>query len=182
VGTAAPSGNPQTLLSAADYISMVLKPAVDYATSKKLYVIIDFHQIDNVTTGTNNSSAAAVSFWGYVAPVFSTYPNVIYEAFNEPIDSTLNGWDTAFQTAAQSWVNAIRGTTSQPVAPNNLIVVGSPSWSQHPEGAITYPLTGEIWFSPRTSIRATTGQRECVPGQHHDSHRSSPGVHVRMGI
>jgi hypothetical protein len=137
VGTPAPSGTTVTLLSATDYINNVLKPAVDYATSKNLYVIIDFHQIDDVTSGTNGSSAAAVTFWTTVAPVFSSYSNVIYEAFNEPIDYTLNGWNTAFQTAAQSWVTAIRAG-----APNNLIIVGSPSWSQHPEGAIAYPLTG----------------------------------------
>jgi aryl-phospho-beta-D-glucosidase BglC (GH1 family) len=136
VGTPAPATHTVTLLSATDYINNVLKPAVDYATSKNLYVIIDFHQIDNVTSGTNNSSAAAVTFWTTVAPVFSSYSNVIYEAFNEPIDSK-TGWNAAFQTAAQSWVTAIRSG-----APNNLIVVGSPSWSQHPEGALTLPLTG----------------------------------------
>jgi endoglucanase len=139
VGPAAPAGTKQTILSSADYISTVLKPAVDYATSKNLYAIIDFHQTDNVTTG--ESSADAVAFWTAVAPVFASYTNVLYEAFNEPIDS-MTGWNTAFQTAAQSWINTIRGTTSQPVAPNNLIIVGSPSWSQHPEGALTLPLTG----------------------------------------
>jgi hypothetical protein len=90
-----------------------------------------------VTSGSNNSSAAAVTFWNTVAPVFSSYSNVLFEAFNEPIDSALNGWNTAFQSAAQSWVTAIRSG-----APNNIIVVGSPTWSQHPEGALTYPLTG----------------------------------------
>ena len=42
---------------AADYDSKVLKPAVDYATSKGLYVIIDDHQIDNATTGTSAADA-----------------------------------------------------------------------------------------------------------------------------
>jgi endoglucanase len=138
VGTPAPAGTTVKLLSATDYINNVLKPAVDYATSRNLYVIIDFHQIDNVVTGTNTSSADAVSFWTQVAPVFKTYPNVIYEAFNEPIDASLNGWTAAFQAAAQSWVTAIRVTAGAP----NIIIVGSPTWSQHPEGAVTYPLTG----------------------------------------
>src|SRR5579863_9866530 len=71
VGTPAPTGTMVTLLGATDYINNVLKPAVDYATSKSLYVIIDFHQIDDVTTGTNNSSAAAVTFWTTVAPDFA---------------------------------------------------------------------------------------------------------------
>jgi len=55
------SCTPTTPLTAADYYTLVLKPAVDYATSKNLYVIIDFHQIDNATTGT--SAADATTFW-----------------------------------------------------------------------------------------------------------------------
>jgi hypothetical protein len=129
-------------LSAADYIAQVLKPAVDYATSKNLYAIVDYHQIDNVTSGT--SSADAVTFWTTVAPVFASYPNVVYEAFNEPIDTksnagitTAGAWTPAFVTAAQSWITAIRGG-----APDNVIIVGSPSWSQYPDGAMAAALTG----------------------------------------
>jgi aryl-phospho-beta-D-glucosidase BglC (GH1 family) len=83
----------------------VLKPAVDYATSKNLYVVVDYHQIDDTTTGT--SSADAVTFWKQMAPVFSAYSNVIYEAFNEPIDASGGGWTAAFQTQAQMWVDTI---------------------------------------------------------------------------
>lgn len=131
-----------TQLSASDYIAQVLKPAVDYATSKNLYAIVDFHQIDNVTTGT--SSADAVTFWTTVAPVFANYSNVLYEAFNEPIDTmgdagltTAGEWTSAFTAAAQSWITTIRAG-----APNNVIIVGSPSWSQYPDGALTAGLTG----------------------------------------
>lgn len=141
VGAAAP-GDAGMQLSATDYIAQVLKPAVDYATSKNLYAIVDFHQIDNVTTG--SSSADAVTFWTTVAPVFANYSNVVYEAFNEPIDTTNDGgitaageWTPAFTAAAQSWITAIRAG-----APNNVIIVGSPSWSQYPDGALTAGLTG----------------------------------------
>jgi endoglucanase len=71
-------------LSAADCVSRVLTPAVDYATSKNLYVIIDFHQIDVITTGT--SAADARTFWTDIAPRCANYPNVIYEPFNEPTE------------------------------------------------------------------------------------------------
>ncbi|HMF45005.1 MAG TPA: hypothetical protein VKQ32_30250, partial [Polyangia bacterium] len=51
VGTG-PTANctPMTPMSAADYVAKVLKPAIDYARSKNLYVIIDWHQIDNAVT------------------------------------------------------------------------------------------------------------------------------------
>jgi hypothetical protein len=144
VGPASPRGGAMAL-SASDYIAQVLQPAVDYATSKNLYAIVDYHQIDNVTTGT--SSADAVTFWTTVSPVFANYPNVIYEAFNEPMDTqtdagttgitSAGAWTSDFTTAAQSWITAIRGG-----APNTVIIVGSPSWSQYPDGALTAGLTG----------------------------------------
>jgi hypothetical protein len=117
------------ILSATDFINNVLKPAVTYAESKNLYVIIDYHQIDNVTS--HNSGADAVTFWTAIAPVFANDPNVLYEAFNEPVDTTdgitAGNWSTTFLAAAQSWVTAIRAG-----APNTLIIMGSPSWSQYP--------------------------------------------------
>ena len=67
VGTGpAASCTPTSPVSASDYVAKILKPAVDYATSKNLYVIIDFHQIDNATTG--QSAADATTFWTDIAP------------------------------------------------------------------------------------------------------------------
>ncbi len=133
------------VLSATDYINNVLKPAVTYAESKGLYVIIDYHQIDNVT-GADNSGADAVTFWTQMAPVFASDPNVIYEAFNEPIDTTdgvtAGNWSTTFTTMAQSWVTAIRAG-----APNTLIIMGSPSWSQYPTGSSGLTNAGNIVFT-----------------------------------
>ena len=78
-----------TPLSASDYVTRVLRPAIDYARSKNLYAIIDYHQIDNAVTGT--SAADATTFWTDVAAQFASYTNVLYEPFNEPIDSRRRG-------------------------------------------------------------------------------------------
>jgi aryl-phospho-beta-D-glucosidase BglC (GH1 family) len=149
VGTPDPAPDAQVALTPAQYISQILQPAVDFITSKGMYAIIDYHQIDNATTDAGTASQSgqdAVTFWTQLAPVFSNYPNVIYEAFNEPIDTGAvsgSSWSQTFTTVAQSWVNAIRSG-----APNNLIIVGSPSWSQYPAGAT---LTGgNIAFSAHT--------------------------------
>jgi len=127
------SCTPTTPMSAADYDSKVLKPAVDYATSKGLYVIIDHHQIDNATTGT--SAADATTFWTDIAPQFASYSNVFYEPFNEPIDGSA-GW-AALKPVVQGWINTIRA-----VAPNNIIIVPSTSYNQHPGDAASNPPTG----------------------------------------
>jgi hypothetical protein len=135
VGPAAPnnkanSGNTVIDMTADDYISKVLKPAVDYATGKNLYVIIDYHQIDDVTKG--QSAADANTFWTTVAPVFASYTNVIFEAFNEPIDYS-SAW-SALKPIAQGWVDAIRKGAS-----DNVIIVPSMSYCQKPGDAASDP-------------------------------------------
>jgi hypothetical protein len=116
-----------------DYVAQVLKPAVDYATSKNLYVIVDYHQIDNATSGT--SAADANTFWKTVAPVFANYTNVLYEPFNEPMDTRAT-WAT-LKPVAQSWIDTIRAG-----APNNIIIVSSPLWAQYPGDAASDPPDG----------------------------------------
>jgi hypothetical protein len=127
------SCTPTTPLAATDYYTLVLKPAVDYATSRNLYVVIDFHQIDNATTGT--SAADATTFWTDIAPKFKDYTNVFYEPFNEPIDNT-KAW-SALKPVVQGWVTTIRN-----LAPNNIIIVPSNSWDQKPGDAASDPPAG----------------------------------------
>ena len=127
------SCTPTTPVSTSDYVVKILKPAVDYATSKNLYVIIDFHQIDNATTGT--SAADATTFWTDIAPRFAGYTNVIYEPFNEPLD-TATSW-AALKPVAQGWINTIRAS-----APKNIIIVPSNNWDQRPGDASSDPPTG----------------------------------------
>ena len=134
VGTAAPAGQKVTVMTGPEYISTVLKPAIDYATSKNMYAIIDLHQIDDTNTA-HNSGADATSFWTDIAPQFKDYSNVIYELYNEPINSGM-AWAT-FKTQVQTWIDTVRAA-----APNNLIVVPSMSWDQHPGDAASSPPTG----------------------------------------
>lgn len=120
-------------LSADDYVSKVLKPAVDYATSKDLYVIIDFHQIDDATKGT--SAADATTFWSDIAPRFAEYPNVLYEPFNEPIDLSAT-WAT-LKPVVEGWISTIRES-----APDTILIVPSNSYDQRPGDAAASPPSG----------------------------------------
>jgi len=117
-------------MNAADYVSKVLKPAVDYATGKNLYVIIDHHQIDDATTG--NSAADANTFWSDIAPKFASYSNVLYEPFNEPIDGS-KAW-ADLKPKVQSWVDTIRNAGA-----SNVIIVPSNSYCQRPGDASSDP-------------------------------------------
>ena len=140
VGPPAPStaSGSHMEITADEYVSMVLRPAVDYAASKGLYTIIDYHQIDD-TSG--QSATDATTFWTMVAPRFKDDANVLYEAYNEPIDLKLGSssaarWE-AYKPHAQAWIDAIRAG-----APDTIIIVGSPSWSQNMSGAAASPLQG----------------------------------------
>ncbi len=114
-----------------EYYQQTLKPAVDYATSKGLYVIIDWHYIADV----NNNIESTNAFWTYMAPRFNNYSNVLYEVYNEPINTNLT-WGQ-FKPYMQAWVDLIRK-----YAPHNLILAGSPVWDQRMGDAATNPLTG----------------------------------------
>jgi hypothetical protein len=133
VGSGTASCTPSAPLTAADYVAKVLRPAVDYAASKDLYAIIDFHQIDNASTGT--SAADAKTFWTDVAPQFAGSSNVLFEPFNEPIDTSVP-W-AALKAAVQQLVDTIRAG-----APKNLIIVPSNAWDQHPGDAASDPPAG----------------------------------------
>ena len=131
VGQAAPSGM-HAELGADDYITKILRPSVDYVLQKKAYAIIDYHQIDDAT---GQSGKDAVTFWQSVAPAFASDDHVIFEPFNEPID-TMTPWAT-FKSTVQTFIDAIRAG-----APNQLIVVPNTSWDQHPGDAASSPPTG----------------------------------------
>jgi hypothetical protein len=60
------------------YYTNILKPAVDYATKKGLYVILDNHFISNTDGNVNYTN----DFWSYFAPRFKNYSNVLYEVYN----------------------------------------------------------------------------------------------------
>jgi hypothetical protein len=134
VGTGrATTCTPTAPMTASDYVARVLRPAVDYARSKNLYVIIDYHQIDDALTGT--SAADATTFWNDVAAQFASYPNVLYEPFNEPLD--LSATWAAFKPVVQGWVDTIRAR-----APSNIIIVPSMRWDQRPGDAASNPPAG----------------------------------------
>jgi hypothetical protein len=131
-GTGSASCTAKSPMTAADYVSKVLKPAVDYATSKNLYVIIDHHQIDDATTG--NSAADATTFWTDIAPKFASYSNVLYEPFNEPIDGSKT-W-AQLKPKVQGWIDTIRNAGT-----SNVIIVPSNSYCQRPGDAASDPPT-----------------------------------------
>jgi endoglucanase len=113
-----------------------IDPYVQQAIARNQYVIVDLHLVSNYDV--NGSGGVkqqfVLDFWNYVAPRYANTPNVIFEVFNEPINP--DNW-TSWKNYIQPVINAIRA-----VAPNNLILVGSPQWSTRVNSAVTDPLVG----------------------------------------
>ncbi len=102
----------------------LLRTVVDYCKTKDMYAIIDWHYIAN----TYEHVASTSQFWTYMAPRFANDEHVLYELFNEPINNTF-GSDAAnwasVKTDMQTWINIVRT-----YAPNTVILMSGPSWSQ----------------------------------------------------
>lgn len=114
-----------------------LDPAVRQCRIAGLYCVIDWHEVADWQSET--ITARLNSFWGKVAPRYKNDPFILYEVFNEPrnpADDTLENW-RAYRSRAQLWVDEIRSD-----APDTVLLVGSPRWSQLAGFAAIEPLRG----------------------------------------
>ena len=125
-------GQPGWIANPDSYFNNHLDPAIQNCISRQIYCIIDWHYISDYTSNTIDTTTRA--FWSYVAPRYANTPNVIFELYNEPINP--DNWST-WKTTAQPWVNLIRS-----LAPNNLILIGGPRWSQNLSSAASDPFVG----------------------------------------
>jgi endoglucanase len=122
------------------YYNSYLKPTIDYCREKGLYVIIDWHYIGRWGEGQEEIARRTHEFWSYVAPRHKDDTHVLFEFMNEPSEPrerTLQTWNL-WKEWAQPFVDTIRY-----YAPDNIILVGSPHWSQLCQFAPQSPFEGK---------------------------------------
>lgn len=102
---------------------------IDAAVANGIYVIVDWHQH-------RQHPDEAERFLTELARRYGHVPNVIWEPYNEPLRDGVD-WSRDVKPYHQRMVAAIRR-----IDPDNLIVLGSPSWSQDVDLAARDPVAG----------------------------------------
>ena len=104
----------------------LIKNVIDACIKENVYVIIDWHDH-------NIHQKEAVEFFSMISKQYGKYVHVIYEIYNEPDHET---WPEV-KAYSEAVIKAIRAND-----PDNIILVGSPHWSQDVHVAAADPILG----------------------------------------
>lgn len=129
----------------ADKNVSLTKSMIDWAIAAGVYIIVDNH-----SHCAHTETSAVASYFSTISSYVKQKgnpPNVIYEIYNEPLyqnctsgtdassGGTLTSWST-IKSFAETVIAAIRANDA-----NNIIIVGTPNYSQNTEAARANPIT-----------------------------------------
>ena len=109
----------------------LVKKGIELAIKLDMYVIVDWHVLADQSPQVRKSDA--LRFFEEISATYGKYPNIIYEICNEP-----NGyatWEGDVKPYAEEVIPVIRKND-----PDSLIIVGTPTWSQDIDKALSNPL------------------------------------------
>ncbi len=104
---------------------------IEAAIDNGLYVIVDWHSHQ-----AERDVKEAQAFFTHIAKRYGHTPNIIYEIYNEPLDTT--DWNRVIKPYAEVMIKTIRQ-----IDPDNLIIVGTQSWATEVDKAADNPIRGQ---------------------------------------
>ncbi len=108
----------------------LVEKGVDYADQLGMYVIIDWHILSDNNPKINQDEA--IAFFDEMSKKYADHKNVLFEICNEPNGGTT--WADV-KEYAETVIPVIRKN-----APNAIILVGTPTWSQDVDQAALDPI------------------------------------------
>lgn len=115
-----------------DKLKNLIDTGVQAATNLGMYVIIDWHVLNDHDPWTYADEAE--KFFAEMSEKYKDYGNVIYEICNEPNSGP--DWSSV-KSYAEKIIPVIREN-----APDAIIIVGTPTWSQDVDKAAADQITG----------------------------------------
>ena len=117
----------------------LLKQAIQYAIDNDMYIIVDWHILDDKNPNVYKKDAK--NFFYEISSEYGDIPNIIYEICNEPNGDTT--WDEV-RRYANEVIPVIRFNTKK-----SLIVVGTPDYCRDLNGPLERPIVGfgDIMYS-----------------------------------
>ncbi len=112
----------------------IVNKGVEYAKNAGIYVIIDWHILNDGNPNTNKQSA--IEFFREMTSKYKDYDNVLYEICNEPNGNVT--WERDIKPYAEDLIGEIRN-----VDKDAIIIVGTPTWSQDVDIVAKSPITGQ---------------------------------------
>lgn len=113
---------------------------IDLAIANDMYAMVDWHVL---TPGDPNADIykGAMDFFKEISQKYPNNPHIIYELANEPspndpgVTNDAAGW-AKVKSYAEPIIKMLRDSGNK-----NLVVVGSPNWSQRPDLAANNPIS-----------------------------------------
>lgn len=105
-----------------------VRAVIDACIEAGIYVIVDWHDHN-----AHNHRSQAITFFQEIATEYGNMPNLIYEIFNEPEQVSWTGVVKPYADSVARYIRAID--------PDNVIIVGTPTWSQDVDVAALSPLS-----------------------------------------
>ena len=108
----------------------LMKKGIDAAISSGLYVLVDWHILED--SDPNQNADEAIDFFNQISAEYAGIPNLLYEICNEPNGDT--NWGDILEYSSRV-IPVIRANS-----PEAIIIVGTPNFDQNLSGAVLRPI------------------------------------------